>query len=78
MITLDQLKIKGFVDVSPDKNGLSYRKYMPCGLMEITWYRIEPFLRYQTTKSGVTINLKGVETIEDLENFHQLMYNQNL
>jgi hypothetical protein len=68
-ITIESLKKMGFKDVSHDKNGLAYRRSFPGGRLEICCYQMDQFLRLQTVGSGMTIPLKGVKTIEELNAF---------
>ncbi len=73
MITIQELINNGFEDVSLEKNGLGYRLRMDGGLMELAYYVMEEKIRYQTIRSGVTIPLHGVKTIESVREFYCLV-----
>lgn len=66
MFDVTELIKVGFVDVSSDKNGLAFRKRLPGEMMEIAYYVVDGFLRFQTIRSGVTIPLKGVTNMAEL------------
>jgi hypothetical protein len=70
MITIEQLQSVGFIDESPDKNGMGYRLRLKSYIMELVVYIPERKLRLQTIHSGVTIALKGVESMGDLARFY--------
>ena len=67
---LKELQELYFEDVSPDKNGLAYRLDLSGGLMELCVYLNEGIMRLQTKRSGVTIPLYGVKSINDVRDFY--------
>lgn len=78
MITIGQLKKLGFKDLSKDKNGFVYRKPFQGGMIEISKSIYEENLRLQTKGSGITIELKGVKTIEQLYNLWEYITGESL
>lgn len=77
-ITIEELKANGFVDLSSDRNGLAYRLKMPDGGRELCFYLGDENIRYQSIGSGFTRPLKGVKTLQDLNEFCQLTYGMTL
>lgn len=74
---ISDMQKHGFVDKSHNKNGFAYRKDVN-SITEICFYTDDNFPRFQTIQGGMTIEMLGVETIEDLNQFWMLMTGESL
>lgn len=72
--SVDELLKLGFKDVSADMNGLAYRLALPNGIMELCLYVNEGTMRLQTQRSGFTVALNGVSSIDDVKDFYYKMF----
>lgn len=69
MIKIEDLKKAGFIDVSPNSNGLAVRRRLQNNLLEFVYYTQDSFLRLQTVGSGFTMPLKGIDSMDRLDAF---------
>ena len=78
MIPINELKKIGFIDVSSDQNGLGYRLRLPNSIMEFCYYVYDQHIRLQTIRSGITIPLKGINTMNEFLLFYYSITGNNL
>jgi hypothetical protein len=84
-ITTDQLQAYGFtlqacslIASSSDQTPFTYQKEMPERVMQLCFDANKRILRFRTIGLGLTLELKGVQTMEELKQFYQLVSGKEL
>lgn len=72
------LRSIGFIDQSPDQNHLGFRKNISGTRLQFCFYVNEDHVRLQTSGSGHSMQLRGINNLEELNHFCQLTFNKSI